>query len=99
MSRRRNHEVAVTARVALEALTGARMVSGLATAYEVRSTMIHHGKTARLVGAAGMFERGGKAAASAEIAEDTVRDLRAGIAELAAANDLLSRKLKPRTGR
>lgn len=33
------------------------------------------------------FERGGKAAASAEISEDTVRDLHAKIGELAVAND------------
>ena len=32
-----------------------------------------------LEGAAGIFERGGQAAATAEIAEDTVRDLHAKI--------------------
>ena len=35
--------------------------------------------SALLEGAAGIFERGGKAAATAEIAEDTVRDLHAKI--------------------
>lgn len=34
-----------------------------------------------LEGAAGTFERGGKAAATAEIAEDTVRDLHAKIGD------------------
>jgi hypothetical protein len=53
-----------------------------------------------LEGAAGIFERGGKAAAGAEIGEDTLRDLHAKIGELAVANDLsLSRKLKPRIGK
>jgi transposase len=51
-----------------------------------------------LEGAAGIFERGGQAAATAEIGEETVRDLHAKIAELAVANDFLSRKLKPWTG-
>ena len=36
---------------------------------------------------------------AAEIAEDTVRDLHAKIGELAVANDFLSRKLKPWTGK
>ena len=50
-------------------------------------------------GAAGIFERGGQAAATAEIAEDTVRDLHAKIGDLAVSNDFLSRKLKPWTGK
>jgi transposase len=36
---------------------------------------------------------------AAEVAEDTVRDLHAKIAELAVANDLLSGKLKPWIGK
>jgi transposase len=50
-----------------------------------------------LEGAAGIFERGGKAASAAEVAEETVRELHAKIGELAVANDFLSRKLKPWT--
>ena len=61
--------------------------------------MIHQWKKALLEGAAGIFERGGKAAAAAEVADDTVRDLHAKIAELAVANDFLSRKLKPWIGK
>jgi transposase len=49
--------------------------------------------------AAGIFERGGKAAAAAELAEDTVRDLHAKVGELAVANEFLSRKLKPWIGK
>jgi hypothetical protein len=44
--------------------------------------MIHQWKKSLLEGAAGIFEPGGKAAASAEIAEDTVRDLHAKIGDL-----------------
>ena len=99
MSKRRNHDAAFKARVALEALKGERTVSELATAYEVHPTMIHQWKKALLEGAAGIFERGGKSAVAAEIAEDTVRDLHAKIGELAVANDFLARKLKPWTGK
>jgi len=99
MSKRRNHDAAFKARVALEAVKGERTVSELATAYEVHPTMIHQWKKSLLEGAAGIFERGGKAAVAAEIAEDAVRDLHAKIGELAVANDFLARKLKPRTGK
>ena len=61
--------------------------------------MIHQWKKSLLEGAAGIFERGGKSAVAAEIAEDTVRDLHAKIGELAVANDFLARKLKPLTGK
>ena len=98
MSKRRNHDAAFKARVALEALKGERTVSELSSAYEVHPTMIHQWKKSLLEGAAGIFERGGKAAAAA-VAEDTVRDLHAKIGELAVANDFLSRKLKPWTGK
>ena len=79
MSKRRNHDASFKARVALEALKGERTVSELATAYEVHPTMIHQWKKSLLEGAAGIFERGGKAAATDEIAEATVRDLHAKI--------------------
>jgi len=98
MSKRRNHDAAFKARVALEALKGERTVSELAAAYGVHPTMIHQWKKSLLEGAAGIFERGGKAV-SAEIDEDTVRDLHAKIGELAVANDFLARKLKPWIGK
>jgi transposase-like protein len=79
MSKRRNHDAAFKARVALEALKSARMVPEVATAYEVHPTMTHQRKKAALKGAAGIFERGGKAAATAGEAKDTVRDLHARI--------------------
>ena len=99
MSKRRNHDAAFKARVALEALKGERTVSELAATYEVHPTMIHQWKKALLEGAAGIFERGGQAAATAETAEETVRGLHAKIGELAVANDFLSRKLKPWIGK
>ena len=54
--------------------------------------------SARLEGASDIFERGGRTQA-AEIDEETVRSLHAKIGELAVANDFLSRKLKPWTGK
>ena len=79
MSKRRNHDAAFKARVALEAVKGERTVSELAAAYEVHPTMIHQWKKAVLEGAAGIFECGGKAAATAGVAKDTFQDLHAWI--------------------
>lgn len=97
MKKRRNHDAGFKARVALEAVKGERTVSELAAEYGVHPTMIHQWKKALLDGAADIFERGGRRAP--EIDEDTVRSLHAKIGELAVANDFLSRKLKPWTGR
>ena len=97
MSKRRNHDAAFKARVAVEALKNERTISELASADEVHPTMIHQWKTALLEGAAGIFERGCKAAVTAEITEKTVLDLHAKIGKLAVAKGFLSRKLKPWT--
>ena len=48
MSRRRNHDAAFKARVALEAVKGERTVSELAAEYGVHPTMIHQWKKALL---------------------------------------------------
>jgi transposase len=98
MRKRRNHDAGFKARVALEAVKGERTVSELAAAYGVHPTMIHQWKKALLEGASDIFERGGRTQA-AEIDEDTVRSLHAKIGELAVANDFLSRKLRPWTGK
>lgn len=97
MRKRRNHDAGFKARVALEAVKGERTVSELAAEYGVHPTMIHQWKKALLDGAADIFERGPKR--TAEVDEDTVRALHAKIGALAVANDLLSRKLKPWTGK
>ena len=75
-----------------------RTVSELAAEYGVHPTMIHQWKKALLDGAADIFERGGRKPV-AEVDEETVRSLHAKIGELAFANDFLSRKLKPWTGK
>jgi transposase len=88
--------VAFKARVALGAMKGVRMVSELAAAFELHPTVIHQRKKPRFEGAAGIFERGGKAAAAVK---DNIRDLHAKIEKLAMANDFLSRKLIPWIGK
>jgi len=110
MKKRRNHDVGFRARVALEAVKGERTVSEPAAEYGVHPTMIHQWSeplsalgprtmaSALLEGASDIFERGGKTQA-AEVDEQTVRSLHAKIGELAVANDFLSRKLKPWTGK
>lgn len=98
MRKRRNHDAGFKARVALEAVKGERTVSELAADYGVHPTMIHQWKKALLEGASDIFERGGRTQA-AELDEETVRSLHAKIGELAVANDFLSRKLKPWTGK
>jgi transposase len=97
MAKRRDHDAAFKARVALEALKGEKTAAELATTYGVHPTMIHQWKKALLDGAADIFERGTKK--SVEIDEAAVRELHAKIGELAVANDFLSRKLKPWTGK
>jgi transposase-like protein len=74
MSKRRNHEAAFKAGVALEALKGEGTVKELATAFEVHPTMIHQWRKALLEGEAGNIEHGGK---PADAAEDTIWDLHA----------------------
>ena len=59
--------------------------------------MINQWKRDLLEGAPDIFERGSKK--KAEVDEDTVRSLHAKIGELAVANDFLSRKIKPWTGK
>lgn len=98
MRKRRNHDAGFKARVALDAVKGERTVSELAAEYGVHPTMIHQWKKALLDGAADIFERGGRKPVS-EVDEETVRSLHAKIGELAVANDFLSRKLKPWTGK
>ncbi len=85
MTKRRNHDGAFKARVALEALRSERTVSDLASAYGVHPTTIHQWKKELLGGAAGIPELGREAAATAELAEGMVRDQHARIGELAVA--------------
>jgi len=97
MSKRKNHSPEFKARVALEALKGEQTVAELASQFGVHPTMIHSWKRALLEGASGVFERGG--AKKPEIDEEQLKELHAKIGELAVANDFLSRKLKPWTGK
>lgn len=97
MSKRKQHSPDFKAKVALEALKGKQTVADLASRFGVHPTMIHTWKRALLEGASGVFERGGRKAP--EIDEEQLRELRAKIGELAVANDFLSRKLKPWTGK
>ncbi len=97
MSHRGSHDAALRAHVALEALKGGRTMSERTSVREVHPPMIHQSNMAFLNGAAGLFERAGKAAA---IAEDTVCDLHVRIEELAVAkNFFLVRPLNLWTGR
>ena len=97
MSKRKQHAPEFKAKVALEALKGEPTVAELASRFGVHPTMIHTWKKALLEGASGVFERGGKTAPA--IDEEQVKELHAKIGELAMANDLLSRKLKPWIGK
>ncbi|SFD96223.1 transposase [Salipiger profundus] len=75
MSKRRNHDAELKARVALESVKGERTVSELAVEYGVHPTMIHQWKKAPLEEASDIFERGGKK--RAEVDEETVQSLHA----------------------
>jgi len=58
MTKRRQHNSAFKARVALEALKGEPTVSGQASRFGVHPTMVQQWKKALLEGASGVFERG-----------------------------------------
>ena len=99
MSKRKQYNPTFKAKVALEALKGERTMAELSSRFSVHPTMIHHWKKALLEGASGVFERGcaGKALGPADAAK--VKDLHAKIGELTVANDFLSEKLTPWTGK
>lgn len=98
MSKRKQYKSNFKARLAPEALTGEQMIAELVSRFGVHPTMIHHWKRALLDGACDIFERSGRSR-SLEITEETVKELHAKIGELAVANDFLSRRLKPWTGK
>ena len=99
MSKRKQYNPSFKAKVALEALKGERTVAELSSRFSVHPTMIHQWKKALLEGASEVFERGCAAKALDPADEAKVKELHAKIGELTVANDFLSEKLKPWTGR
>lgn len=83
--------------MALEAVKGERPVSELAAEYGVHPTMINQWKRALLKGAPDIFEHGSKK--TAEVDEEMVRSLHVKLGEPALANDFLSIKFKPWSGK
>ena len=98
MSKRKQYKPDFKAKVGLEALKGEQTVSGLSSRFGVHPTVIHQGKRALLEGAPGVFQRGSSLRFS-EVDETKIKELHAKIGELAVANDFLSGKLKPWTGK
>lgn len=94
MSKRKNHNSAFKARVALEALKGEQTVTELASRFGVHPTQIHQWKRSLHEGAAEVFERGQKTKPSND-SDVKVKALHAKIGELAVANDFLREKLAP----
>ena len=98
MTKRKQHKPEFKAKVALEALKGEQTVAELAARFGVHPTMIHQWKKALLDGASDVFERGGRKR-SPEGDAETIKDLHAKIGELTVANDFLSQRLEPWTGK
>ena len=98
MTKRKQYKPDFKARVALEALKGEQTVAELASRFGVHPTMIHQWKKALLDGAADIFQRG-RAGVAPEADAAQFKNLHAKIGELTVANDFLSEKLKPWTGK
>ncbi len=98
MSKRKQHKPDFKTRVALEALKSEQTITELASRFGVHPTMIYRWKHALPDGASDIFERGGRTK-TREVSEETVTELHAKIGDLAVANNFLSRKLKPWTGK
>lgn len=94
MSKRKQYNPEIKAKVALEALKGERTVAELSSRFGVHPTMIHQWKKALLEGASGVFARGG-AAREPALDKEALKDLHAKIGELTMERDFLSGKLKP----
>jgi|TARA_B100001964_G_C14175284_1_gene573525 transposase len=92
MTKRRQHNSAFKARVALEALKGEQTVADLASRFGVHPTMIQQWKKALLEGASGVFERGA-ASKAVEVDAETVKTLHAKIGELTVEKDFLEQGL------
>jgi transposase len=81
----------------MEALKDEETVSEPASQFGVPPTMFHQWKRALPEGAFGVFERGSRNVP--QVDKEQVKDLHAKIGELAVANDFLTGKLNPWTGK
>ena len=98
MSKRKQHAPEFKAKVALEALKGEETAAELASRFGVHPTMIHQWQKALLEGPPELFERG-SSTKEPVVDEEKVKALHAKLGELTVANDFLSEKLKPWTGK
>lgn len=97
MSTRKQHSPELKAKVPFEALKGEQTVAERTSRFGVHPTMIHTWKRALLGGRIRRVRTWWQK--RPEIDEEQVKGLHAKIGDLAVASDLLSRKLKPWTGR
>ena len=98
MAKRKQHNPAFKAGVALEALKGEQTVAELALRFGVHPTMIHQWKKALLDGAAELFQRGRVPAESGADAP-RIKELHAKIGELTVERDFLAHGLRLLPGR
>lgn len=90
--KRRRHDSAFKARVALEAVKGEKTIHDIAKAYDIHPTQVTEWKKTLLENVPGVFEPAGKMAGEDFEKERTV--LRSKIGELTIALDFLKKKSK-----
>ncbi len=92
-AKRRRHSSEFKARVALEAVKGAKTIQEIAKEYEVHPVQVSEWKKTMQEGVSGVFDRGGKSATEADFERER-EQLKAIIGDLTVKLEFMAKKSK-----